>query len=67
MERQASPETLAERLETKMTDPNKPTPEEIESLEDEADALKERAEHDGLLHEDEADEDGVGPQTGVVP
>ena len=51
-----------------MTDTNKPTPEEIETLEDEADALEKRAEDDGvILDEDEIPEDGVGPQTGVVP
>lgn len=50
-----------------MTDTNTPTPEEIESLEDEADALKERAEDDGVIPDDDLDEDGVGPQTGVVP
>ncbi len=50
-----------------MTDTHKPTPEEIETLEDEADALKERAEDDGILPDEDADPDGVGPQTGVVP
>ncbi len=51
-----------------MTDTNKPTPEEIETLEDEADALEKRAEDDGVIPDkDEIPEDGVGPQTGVVP
>lgn len=50
-----------------MTDPN--TGEDrIERLEDEAEALEERAERDGLIPDpDDADDDGVGPQTGVVP
>lgn len=51
-----------------MTDTTKPTPEEIESLKDEADALKQRAEDDGVIpDEDDIPENGVGPQTGVVP
>ncbi|WGM30359.1 hypothetical protein [Brevundimonas sp. NIBR11] len=51
-----------------MPDTNTPTPEEIETLEDEADALEERAERDGTIpDEDNIPENGVGPQTGLVP
>lgn len=51
-----------------MTDTTKPTPEEIETLEDKADALEERAEDDGVIpDEDNIPENGIGPQTGVVP
>ena len=38
-----------------MTDTQKPTPEEIETLKDEADALKDRAEDDGILPDEDAD------------
>ncbi len=51
-----------------MTDTPLPTPEEIETLEDEADALEDRAERDGVIKdEDDIPENGVGPQTGLVP
>ncbi len=51
-----------------MPDNQTPSPEEIETLEDEADALQERAERDGLIpDEDEIPENGIGPQTGLVP
>lgn len=50
-----------------MTDPRNDD-DQIERLEDEAEALEERAERDGLIPDpDDADDDGVGPQTGVVP
>ncbi len=29
--------------------------------------LEDRAKHDGVLPDDEAEGDGVGPQTGIVP
>lgn len=51
-----------------MPDTPTPSPADIEKLEDEADALEERAERDGVLpDEDEIPEDGIGPQTGLVP
>lgn len=50
-----------------MPDTPAPSPEDIEELEDEADALEERAKEDGLIPHDDIPEDGVGPQTGVVP
>lgn len=49
------------------TDIPTPSPEEIEELEDKAGALEERAKEDGLIPGDDIPEDGVGPQTGVVP
>jgi hypothetical protein len=50
-----------------MPDTPAPSPEEIEDLEDDAEALEDRAEDDGLIPDDDMPEDGVGPQTGVVP
>ena len=50
--------------------PDTPTPsqQEIGKLEDEADALEQRAEDDDAIpDEDEIPENGIGPQTGVVP
>ena len=50
--------------------PDKPSPshEDIEDLEDKADSLEERAGRDGLIpDEDRPPEEGVGPQTAVVP
>lgn len=44
-----------------------PDPADIEALEQEAEALEERAERDGLRPDDDTDDDGVGPQTGIVP
>jgi hypothetical protein len=41
--------------------------EELENLEEDAEALEERARRDGVLPPEDQDEDGVGPQTGVVP
>lgn len=58
---------FGDEMETPMTEPHAPTPEEIKHVEDEADDLEERAERDGILPDDEAKGDGVGPQTGVVP
>lgn len=40
---------------------------EIEDLQSEADALENKAERDGLIPDSNVDDDGVGPQTGVVP
>ncbi len=50
-----------------MPDKNTPTPEEIEKLEDEAEDLERRAEQDGVIPDDDLPENGVGPQTAVVP
>ena len=51
-----------------MTDTPTPSPQDIEDLKDKADALEERAERDDVIpDEDEIPEDGIGPQTGVVP
>lgn len=50
-----------------MPDTPTPSPEQIEELEDDADALEDRAEDDGLIPDDDLPDDGVGPQTGVVP
>ena len=51
-----------------MADTPKPSPADIEKLEDEAEALEDRAEKDGLIPvEDDILEGGVGPQSGVVP
>ena len=50
-----------------MPDTPTPSPQDIEALEDEADALQDRAEDDGVIPDDDLPEDGVGPQTGVVP
>lgn len=44
-----------------------PDPAEIEELEQDAEALEERAERDGLMPDDDSEDDGVGPQTGIVP
>ena len=50
-----------------MTDP-RDNDDHAERLEDEAEALEDRAERDGLIpNQDDTDDDGVGPQTGVVP
>lgn len=46
---------------------NTPTPEDIERIEDDAADLEERAERDGVIPDPDLPEDGVGPQTGVVP
>ena len=50
-----------------MPDTPTPSPEDIEDLEDDAEELEDRAEDDGLIPDDDLPEDGVGPQTGVVP
>ena len=50
-----------------MTDTHTPSPEEIQHIQDEADDLEERAKRAGVLLDDEAEGDGVGPQTGIVP
>lgn len=50
-----------------MTDKPAPTPEEIEELQDKADDLEERAERDGVIPDKDLPENGVGPQTGLVP
>lgn len=47
--------------------PDTPAPEDIEKIEDQADDLEERAERDGVIPHPDLPEDGVGPQTGVVP
>lgn len=45
-----------------------PSPEDIQNLQAKADALEERAQRDGLISAPaEEPEDGVGPQTGLVP
>ncbi|PZU72363.1 MAG: hypothetical protein DI531_13335 [Brevundimonas sp.] len=44
-----------------------PSPEEIKHVQDEAEDLEDRAKRDGVLPDDEAEGDGVGPQTGIVP
>ncbi|WP_157072436.1 hypothetical protein [Brevundimonas bacteroides] len=41
--------------------------EEVGDLEEDAETLEERARRDGVLPPEDVDEDGVGPQTGVVP
>ena len=50
-----------------MPDKNTPTPEEIEKLQEKADDLQEQAERDGVVPDEDLPEDGVGPQTGLVP
>ena len=49
-----------------MTDTHTPSPEEIKHVQDEAEDLEDRAKRDGVLPDDEAKGDGVGPQTGIV-
>lgn len=53
-----------------MTEPDNPTPDsvdkQVERLEDDADAM-ERPDRAIPLAENEADDDGVGPITGLVP
>lgn len=46
---------------------NQPDSPALEELAREAEALEDRAEADGLIPDDDAEEDGVGPQTGIVP
>jgi hypothetical protein len=53
--------------ETPMSDTPLDRSEELENLEEDAEALEERARRDGVLPPEDQDEDGVGPQTGVVP
>lgn len=50
-----------------MTMQKQPDPAEIEDLEQAAEALEDRAEHDGLIPDANTDDDGVGPRTGIVP
>lgn len=50
-----------------MPDKPAPTSEEIEKVEDQADDLEERAERDGVIPDKDLPENGVGPQTGLVP
>ena len=50
-----------------MTQAETPSPAEIEELQHEADDLEDRAEHDGILPDEEAKGDGVGSVTGLVP
>lgn len=51
-----------------MTDTSPILPEDIAHLEDEAEALEERAERDGVIPDEDAiPEKGIGPQTGLVP
>ena len=54
-------------MENTMTDTHTPSPEEIKHVQDEAEDLEDRAKRDGVLPDDEAEGDGVGPQTGIVP
>jgi cell division protein FtsB len=49
------------------TDTSALSTEKIEELKKEADALEKRAREDGLIPDDDTPENGVGPQTGVVP
>ncbi len=53
--------------ETPMSDTPLDRSEEVEDLEEDAETLKERARRDGDLPPEDVDDDGVGPQTGVVP
>ena len=41
-----------------MTDTHTPSPEEIKHVQDEAEDLEDRAKHDGVLPDDEAEGDG---------
>lgn len=54
-------------MESAVPDTPTPSPQDIDALEDDADALEERAERDDVIPDDDLPEDGVGPQTGVVP
>lgn len=67
VERAGGSEPFRGDRETPMSDTPLDRSEEVEDLEEDAETLEERARRDGVLPPEDTDEDGVGPQTGVVP